>query len=163
VLPGQMPRRGDSYGLGVRDPAPRSKQTRLLPVDMMKIRFAVIAAWTGTFALAQTDLAQATHPGSDVPKRVEVNAEVGMGVNDYARDPVYHPSKISFRTEVRKFDFPYGIILDQKSSRNDKRNYHHSQSYTVDVRNGHSCHNSAGVCKRWNKVRPYRHRHRHRP
>ena len=135
------------------------KQTRLPPVDMMKIRFAVIAACTGTFALVQSELAQAAYPGFDVSKWVEASAEVGMEADNYARDPVYHPSKISFRTEVRKFDFPYGIILDQTSSRNSKRNYHHSQSYPVDVRNRHSCHNSAGICTPWNKVHPRRHRH----
>jgi hypothetical protein len=102
----------------------------------MKIRFAIVAAWAGTLAPVQTDLAQAAYPVSDVSKLVDVNAEVGMGVNNRARNPIHHQSQLSFKTEVREFQFPYGIIINQRGPRDDRPPYNHFQSYPVDVRHG---------------------------
>jgi hypothetical protein len=125
---------------------------------MMKICFVIIAAWTGAFALVPTELAQAAYPGSDWSKSADVSVEIGA--NNHARDPIYHQLQMSFRTEVRKFEFPNGIIVNQTGTRNGKPNYHHSESHTADVRNRHGCHDSAGICTRWNKVHPRRHRPR---
>jgi hypothetical protein len=123
----------------------------------MQIRLAIIAAWAGMLALVQTDLAQAAYFGSAVSKPVEVKAEVGMGVDNWARNSVDHQIQISFREEVREFQFPHGIILNQTHARNRRLNSNHSQSYSVDVRNRHGCYHSTRICTRWIKV------HRHRP
>jgi hypothetical protein len=121
----------------------------------MKIRYAIIAAWAGAFAPAQTDLAQAAYPGSKASKWGELSAEVGMGINSWTRDSIHHQSQLSFKTEVREFDVPYGIIINQTRARNDNRNHDRSHSYPVDWRNRHNCY-SAGICTQWNKLHPNR-------
>jgi hypothetical protein len=126
----------------------------------MKIRFAIVAAWAGTLALVQTDFAQAAYLDSGVSKLMEVNTEIGTGVNNRARDPIYHRSQISFKTEVREFEFPYGIIINQRGLRDGRRPYNRSQSYPVGVRNRHSCYNSTDSCARWDEVHPPRQHHR---
>jgi hypothetical protein len=160
VFPRQMPRRGHSYASTFATRRPRPKPTRFLLADIMKIRFAIIAAWAGTFAPVQTDLAQAAYPVSDVSKRTEMTAEVGIRANNRAPGPISHHSQISFKTEVREFEFPYGIIINQRGLRDGRRPYNHSQSYPVDAPNRHSCYNSTGGCARWNEVHPPRHHHR---
>jgi hypothetical protein len=114
-----------------------------------KMRFAILGAWAGAFALVQTDLAQAAYPGSDAAKRVELKLEVGAGVNYRPRDPDYQQTRTSFKTETRKFEFPYGIIINQTNSRGGMRNYNHSKSDRANIWDRHDC--SINVCAHRNK------------
>jgi hypothetical protein len=119
-----------------------------------KIRFAILSAWAATLALAQTGIAQAAYPGYDVPKLVGLNGDAGTRAKYRPHDPGYRQTRIAFKTETRKFEFPYGIIISQTNSRPGMRNYNRSKTDTVEVWDRHDC--SINVCAPRNK-NPHHH------
>ena len=92
-----------------------------------------------------------------------LKAEGGMAAKARPRDPIDYHLQISFKTEVRQFDFPYGIIISQTGSRDGRRGYYRSrsypaESYPADLRNRHGCYSPADLCPPWSKRHAPRHR-----